>query len=121
MYRPGRFRKTRRSIDSRYRPGHGGRPAGTVGGGLGRPAAGGTWERSGERPLGGTWVRSGKVPLKVPLIPGPKLRLISSTPLEPPFVLSSDILKIGTLYQDTNSFFIFTIFINVVYRDIDVT
>ena len=71
------------------------------------PPQAGTGGRSGERPLGGTWVRSGKVPLKVPLFPGPKLRLISSTPLEPPFVLSSDILKIRTLVQGTNNYFIF--------------
>jgi hypothetical protein len=66
------------------------------------------WEK---KPLGKTWGcgsrGSGKVPLKVPLIPGPKLRLISSTPLEPPFVLSSDILKIRTLVQGTNTFFYF--------------
>jgi len=121
VYRPGQSRKTRRSIDSRYGPGHGGRPAGTVGGVRGDPPQAGHGGGLGKKPLGGTWEGSGKVPLKVPLFPGPKLRLISSTPLEPPFVLSSDILKIRTLYQDTNNYFIFTIFINVVYRDIDVT
>jgi len=77
--------------------------------------------RSGKRPLGGDLGVTGTVRLKVPLIPGPNLRLISSTPLEPPFVLSSDILKIRTLYQGTNNYFIFTIFISVVYRNIDVT
>jgi hypothetical protein len=90
-----------------------GPPQAVLGGGLGEPAEG--W------PLGGTGEGSGKVPPRVPLFPGPKLRLISSTPLEPPFVLSSDILKIRTLCQGTNTFFIFTIFINVVNGNIDVT
>jgi hypothetical protein len=78
--------------------------------------SGGKWEGPpqaghggglGKNRWGETWEGSGKVPLKVPLFPGPKLRLISSTPLEPPFVLSSDILKIRTLVQGANNYFIF--------------
>lgn len=106
-------------------PGIGGRPAGTVGGVRGDPPQAGHGGRSGGTcrglAAGGNRGVTGTVRLKVPLIPGPKLRLISSTPLEPPFVLSSDILKIRTLYQGTNNYFIFLIFINVVYGNIDVT
>ena len=111
MYRPGQSRQTLESIESRYRLGLGGnlQEQWGVGGG---PAAGGDrgeglgkgrWGEPGGKWFGG----NGKVPLKVPLRAGPNLRLISSTPLEPPFVLSSDILKIRTLVQGANSYFIF--------------
>jgi hypothetical protein len=93
-------------------PGMGGGPMGTVGGSGKARRRRGQGERSGKRPLGGTWGKwfggNGKVPLKVPLRAGPNLRLISSTPLEPPFVLHlSDILKIRTLVQGANNYFIF--------------
>jgi len=111
VYRPGQSRQTLESIESRYRPGLGGNPAGTVGGGGRSRRRRGKGERSEKRPLGepgGKWFGgNGKVPLKVPLRAGPNLRLISSTPLEPPFVLSSDILKIRTLVQGANNYFIF--------------